>query len=98
MNFSIAHHGTIKKDVDEKVILSFCSILDPVNYVNVILFVFNHMQDLFDLPCSTTCDNFQPQKYLQPWYNQGIIHHAVVLYKGGPVIDSSDKARALRFV
>lgn len=73
-------------------------IFDPRNYVNVVLVCFNHIQDLFGLPCSTTCDNFKPQKNLQPEYNQDMIDHAVVLYEGGPVIDASDEARALRFV
>ena len=53
---------------------------------------------MFGLPCSTTCDEFKPHKNLKPGYNQDIIDHAVELYNGGPVIDASDEARALRFV
>lgn len=68
---------------------------DPIYYC---LFNFYHLQNLFGLPCSTTCDSFKPHKNLQPGYNQDIIDHAVVLYEGGPVTDASDEARALRFV
>jgi len=53
---------------------------------------------LFGLPSSTSCDNFKPNKKLQPGYNSEVITQAVELYKGGPVIDASDEARALRFV
>jgi len=35
---------------------------------------------------------------LQPGYNSDVIDQAIELYKGGPVIDASDEARALRFV
>ena len=56
------------------------------------------MQDLFGLPCSTTCDSFKPHKNLQPGYNPDIIQHAVELYNGRPVVDASDEARALRYV
>ena len=74
------------------------NILVIFDTINCCLLNFYHVQDLFGLPCSTTCDGFKPHKNLQPGYNPDIIHHAVELYKGGPVIDASDEARALRFV
>jgi len=55
------------------------------------------LQDLFGLPCSTTCDTFKPYKKLQPGYNADVIQQAVQMYEGRLVIDASDEARALRY-
>ena len=61
------------------------------------IFNFEHLQDLFGLPCSTTCDNFKPNNSLYPGCNADVIHQAVQMYEGRPVIDASDEARALRY-
>jgi len=54
------------------------------------------LQDLFGLPCGTTCDNFNKKEALQPGYNSDVLDQAACLYLDGPVIEASDEARALR--
>ena len=54
------------------------------------------LQDLFGLPCSTTCDKFSKKETLEPGYNSDVLDQAASLYLDGPVIEASDEARALR--
>ena len=54
------------------------------------------LQDLFGLPCGTTCDKFSKKETLEPGYNSDVLDQAASLYLDGPVIEASDEARALR--